>query len=82
MNIAEAFANRLADLVKSIDAAEFNPVRCCVCVCLHPRDDANRAETIIRGYAVCLNHVSIDEHLGLRDYIEAIEHAFKAGRAQ
>lgn len=75
MNIAEAFANKLRDLVADIDPGEFNPVRRCVCVALGHRD-AGRAETIIRGYSVCLNHLSIDEHLGLREYAEAIRKAF------
>lgn len=79
MNIAEAFANKLRDLLADIDAAEFNPVRCCVCVALGHRNE--RAETIIRGYSVCLNHLSIDEHLGLRDYVDKITAAFKGSRA-
>lgn len=55
-----------------------NPVRCCVCTALGHRD--TRAETIVRGYSVCLDHLAIDEHLGLRDYVTSIERAFGAPR--
>lgn len=74
MNLADAFATKIADLLKAIDPADFNPVRCCVCVALGHREQ--RAETIIRGYAVCLDHLRIDEYLGVAEYASAIERAF------
>ena len=54
MNIAEAFANKLRDLVADIDATEFNPVRCCVCVI---NDGDGKVEAVVRGYGVCAEHV-------------------------
>lgn len=58
----------------NLDPAELNPIRCCVCTALGHRDI--KAETIIRGYSVCLDHLTIDEHLTVRDYAEAIRGAF------
>lgn len=44
-----------------------NPVHCAVCINLG-RD--TRAETIVKGYSVCVNHsILIDRHDTLRDAI-------------
>ena len=59
-----------------LDPHELNPVRCCVCTGLGHRDAKGSHLTIVRGYAVCLDHLSIDEHLTLRSYVDALREAF------
>lgn len=65
-------------LLADIDPQHFNPVRCCVCVAVGHRDVP--AATVVRGYAVCLDHIAIDEHLSLRAYADAIIEAFGGPR--
>ncbi|QEA10843.1 hypothetical protein [Mycobacterium phage Weirdo19] len=63
-------------LLADIDPGQFNPVRCCVCTGLGLRETKGRDLTIVRGYAVCLDHLGVDEHPSLREYVEAIRAAF------
>lgn len=51
-----------------------NPVHCCVCTALGHRDA--RAATIVAGYSVCLDHITIDEAASLRAYVELRRKAF------
>lgn len=49
-----------------------NPVHCCVCVNLG--DQQQRAETIVKGYAVCTAHSTVI------DAAESLAHAIDAAR--
>lgn len=57
-SIADAFADRLGvmidNLMGSINAADFNPVRCCICAAL---DLPGRVEAVIKGYGTCTEHM-------------------------
>ncbi|UJL29950.1 hypothetical protein HZU38_05465 [Mycolicibacterium vanbaalenii] len=70
----------LTSILDGLDVNELNPIRCCVCVALGHRD--SRVATVVRGYAVCLDHIAIDEHLSLRSYVDAITEAFDGGAAR
>lgn len=57
-SIADAFADRMDgiinNLMKGINAADFNPVSCCVCAVL---DLDGKVEAVVRGYGVCTWHI-------------------------
>ncbi len=60
----------------NLDPRELNPVHCCVCV--NTGNQSAKADTIVKGYAVCAAHsVGLDDSASLRDYIDAIQRARK-----
>ncbi|MCT7372713.1 hypothetical protein [Mycolicibacterium llatzerense] len=59
----------------NLNPEDLNPVHCCVCV--NVGNMSVKAETLVKGYAVCAAHsVRLDDSASLRECIEAIVKAW------